>query len=163
VCLLSGQAILVTNRFKYQNTMLSYDDIETWYWCVSKIEAVGFYNSDSVAGSSQPHKHMQLVPLDVLRQMYATAAAANPPLADSEPYSGKVLFLHSQQETDLTLTVQLSVSLLVMQASLPIEKLIFPHIETGDWALYDPLGGEEHVHSLPQVTPKQSQTSPPSC
>jgi hypothetical protein len=59
---------------------------------------------------------MQLVPLDVLRQMYATAAAANPPLADSEPYSGKVLFLHSQQATDLTLTVQLSVSLLVGDA-----------------------------------------------
>jgi hypothetical protein len=50
-----------------------------------------------------------------------------------------------------------------MQASLPIEKLIFPHIETGDWALYDPLGGEEHVHSLPQVTPKQTKSSPPSC
>lgn len=58
-----GHALLVTDEFHEQSSPLTYQDLEAWYWCIDQIGAVGFYNSALIAGASQRHKHMQLVPL----------------------------------------------------------------------------------------------------
>lgn len=53
----------MTNHFQYQNTPLTYADLDAWYYCVNNTKSIGFYNSDGTAGASQTHKHMQIIPL----------------------------------------------------------------------------------------------------
>lgn len=60
------QALLITRQFKLQRTLLREDDFSAWHRVLKEVGAVGFYNSDYLAGASQRHKHMQLLPLDVL-------------------------------------------------------------------------------------------------
>lgn len=59
--------LLVTEAFEPQGAApLSPADLGAFYELVSQLPGVGFYNSGEAAGASQPHKHMQAVPLDVL-------------------------------------------------------------------------------------------------
>ena len=63
------QALLVTTQFEEQANLLTVSDLEAWFWCLNAARAVGFYNSDRNAGASQPHKHMQFIPLDVFAEI----------------------------------------------------------------------------------------------
>jgi ATP adenylyltransferase len=58
--------LIVTTQFEPQEALLEPDDFAALLACVSKFDGLGFYNGGAVAGSSQPHKHMQMVrlPLD---------------------------------------------------------------------------------------------------
>jgi ATP adenylyltransferase/5',5'''-P-1,P-4-tetraphosphate phosphorylase II len=62
-------SILITNNFERQESLLTIADIEAWFFCISSIKALGFYNSNPQAGASQPHKHMQLIPLNEIRNL----------------------------------------------------------------------------------------------
>jgi ATP adenylyltransferase len=62
--------LIVTRTFEHQETLLTPDDLFALWTCMQEFEALGFYNGGMIAGASQPHKHLQLVPL---------------PLADSGP------------------------------------------------------------------------------
>jgi ATP adenylyltransferase len=55
--------LIVTRRFVPQEALLDLDDFEAWLACLSQIDGLGFYNGGAAAGASQPHKHLQLVPL----------------------------------------------------------------------------------------------------
>ena len=58
--------LLVTRRFEHQETLLTEADLEALRQCLAAdagAEALGFYNGGEAAGASQPHKHLQLVPL----------------------------------------------------------------------------------------------------
>lgn len=66
---LDMQALLVTQDFHPQPSPLSDEDLETWAWCLGQTSSVGFYNSDLLAGASQKHKHMQLVPLESIAKL----------------------------------------------------------------------------------------------
>lgn len=69
VCLLNKfnvvehHLLIVTRTFVEQETLLTRQDFEVLFRCLAEYEALGFYNSGIVAGASQPHKHLQLVPL----------------------------------------------------------------------------------------------------
>ena len=39
-----------------------------WWRCLDEYESLGFYNGGTEAGASQPHKHLQLVPLPLAPQ-----------------------------------------------------------------------------------------------
>jgi ATP adenylyltransferase len=75
---ISEHSILITNSFEKQESLLTYDDLQAWFFCISSIKALGFYNSNSFAGASQPHKHMQLVPLDEIRRLSPSATYTLP-------------------------------------------------------------------------------------
>lgn len=58
--------LIVTRRFEHQETLLTRADLEALRRCLTAdtgAEALGFYNGGEAAGASQPHKHLQLVPL----------------------------------------------------------------------------------------------------
>lgn len=55
--------LVVTRRFLHQETLLDRDDLAALLACMAGGEALGFYNGGTVAGASQPHKHLQMVPL----------------------------------------------------------------------------------------------------
>jgi len=69
VCLLNKfnvvehHLLIVTRAFEEQETLLTREDFEALWKCLAEYEGLGFYNSGIVSGASQPHKHLQLVPL----------------------------------------------------------------------------------------------------
>lgn len=55
--------LIITRRFERQELALTPADFDALWRCLVEFDALGFYNSSPVAGASQPHKHLQLVPL----------------------------------------------------------------------------------------------------
>jgi ATP adenylyltransferase len=67
VCLLNKfpalpyHALLATRAFEEQGAPLDARDFEALWACLSERDALGFYNSAPEAGSSERHRHLQLV------------------------------------------------------------------------------------------------------
>jgi ATP adenylyltransferase len=55
--------LIVTRSFEHQETLLSEADFSALWRCLREFPSLGFYNGGEVAGASQAHKHLQLVPL----------------------------------------------------------------------------------------------------
>ncbi len=55
--------LIVTRAFEHQETLLTREDMEALRRCLAAAGGLGFYNGGEAAGASQPHKHLQLVPL----------------------------------------------------------------------------------------------------
>ncbi len=55
--------LIITRRFEDQETLLTLRDFEALWVCMAEYDALGFYNGGEAAGASQPHKHLQMVPL----------------------------------------------------------------------------------------------------
>jgi ATP adenylyltransferase len=55
--------LVVTKRFVPQEAPLDRDDFAAVAACLHAIDGLAFYNAGREAGASQPHKHLQLVPL----------------------------------------------------------------------------------------------------
>jgi ATP adenylyltransferase len=55
--------LIVTRRFERQEELLTLQDFEALWLCMAEYDALGFYNSGTLAGASQPHKHLQMIPL----------------------------------------------------------------------------------------------------
>jgi ATP adenylyltransferase len=69
---LAHHVLLVTRAFEDQERLLTAADWHAMATCLAEVDGLGFYNGGSVAGASQPHKHLQLVPLPL--------AASGPPV-----------------------------------------------------------------------------------
>ena len=69
VCLLNKfpvfahHALLVTRAFEPQEAPLTVADLDALLRGLAGVDALGFYNGGRGGGASQPHKHLQLVPL----------------------------------------------------------------------------------------------------
>ncbi|WP_322015840.1 ATP adenylyltransferase family protein [Paraburkholderia sp. J12] len=55
--------LIVTRRFEPQEALLDVADFAALVTALRDIDGLGFYNGGAVAGASQPHKHLQMVPL----------------------------------------------------------------------------------------------------
>ena len=55
--------LIVTRAFAPQEALLDADDFLALAACLAEVDGLAFYNAGEVAGASQPHKHLQLVPL----------------------------------------------------------------------------------------------------
>ncbi|MBD0268303.1 MAG: phosphorylase, partial [Cyanobacteria bacterium Co-bin8] len=55
--------LIVTRAFDEQDSWLTAPDFEALQACMAEIDGLAFYNGGSLAGASQRHKHLQLVPL----------------------------------------------------------------------------------------------------
>jgi sulfate adenylyltransferase (ADP) / ATP adenylyltransferase len=60
---LYNHLLLVTRKFEAQESLLTTDDFAALFKCMGQFDGLAFYNGGEVAGASQPHKHLQLVPL----------------------------------------------------------------------------------------------------
>jgi ATP adenylyltransferase len=69
VCLLNKfnvvehHLLIVTRAFEDQECWLDLADFEALAICMAEFDGLGFYNGGQVAGASQRHKHLQMVPL----------------------------------------------------------------------------------------------------
>ena len=59
--------LIVTRTFVDQETLLDAGDFEALAACMAEIDGLAFYNGGTVAGASQPHKHLQLAPLPLVK------------------------------------------------------------------------------------------------
>jgi ATP adenylyltransferase len=59
----AGHALIVTRHFESQQRLLTVEDFAALGACLGEMDGLGFYNGGPEAGSSQPRKHLQLVPL----------------------------------------------------------------------------------------------------
>jgi ATP adenylyltransferase len=55
--------LIVTRAFEEQDDWLTLQDFEAMWLCLAEIDGLAFYNGGKLAGASQRHKHLQLVPL----------------------------------------------------------------------------------------------------
>jgi sulfate adenylyltransferase (ADP) / ATP adenylyltransferase len=55
--------LVVTRRFEEQESYLTEEDFQAMWLVVRELDPLVFYNAGTVAGASQPHKHLQAVPL----------------------------------------------------------------------------------------------------
>jgi sulfate adenylyltransferase (ADP) / ATP adenylyltransferase len=85
VCLLNKfnvvdhHLLIVTREFVHQDRPLDAADFTAWWRCLSEYDSLGFYNGGVGAGASQPHRHLQLIPLPL---------DASGPRIPIEPHSG---------------------------------------------------------------------------
>ena len=56
--------LIVTRQYEPQENWLTLADFEALVRCLQEVDGIGFYNGGPAAGSSQPHKHLQVVPYD---------------------------------------------------------------------------------------------------
>jgi ATP adenylyltransferase len=56
-------ALLVTRAYEEQDSLLTPADFEALLTCMAEFDALAFYNGGRLSGASQPHKHLQLVPV----------------------------------------------------------------------------------------------------
>ena len=55
--------LIVTRGFEHQETLLTVRDFQAIWRCMAEFEGLAFYNGGKIAGASQDHKHLQLIPL----------------------------------------------------------------------------------------------------
>lgn len=56
-------ALLITQAYEDQDSLLTSADFEALLTCMDEFDALSFYNGGRLSGASQPHKHLQLVPV----------------------------------------------------------------------------------------------------
>ncbi len=83
---LDRHLLVVTRRFEHQEALLSEADFHALWVCMAEYEALAFYNAGALAGASQPHKHLQVVPLPLVADDHRVPIA--PLLAALPPGSG---------------------------------------------------------------------------
>lgn len=87
VCLLNKfnvidrHLLIVTRAFEEQESLLTPEDFQALAVCMTAVGGLGFYNGGTAAGASQPHKHLQLVPLPL--------ASAGPPVPIEALFAGE--------------------------------------------------------------------------
>ena len=68
--------LLVTRAPVPQEAALDRDDFTAIARCLAEVDGLAFYNGGREAGASQPHKHLQLVPLPLDRGPWAAPIEA---------------------------------------------------------------------------------------
>lgn len=63
---LTDHVLILSNSFKLQYLPLNHNDFSVWYLTLTAMNGVGFFNSNKIAGASQIHRHLQVVPNDVV-------------------------------------------------------------------------------------------------
>jgi ATP adenylyltransferase len=55
--------LIITKAFEEQDSLLSLEDFAALWICLEQVDGLAFYNGGKLAGASQRHKHLQLIPL----------------------------------------------------------------------------------------------------
>ena len=61
---LRDHLLIVTRAFEPQQSRLTDADFAALWACMRELGGLGFYNGGPAAGASQPHKHLQWIPLE---------------------------------------------------------------------------------------------------
>jgi sulfate adenylyltransferase (ADP) / ATP adenylyltransferase len=69
VCILNkfnvvdNHLLIITRGFEEQDSLLTPQDFTAMWACLADFDGLAFYNGGKIAGASQRHKHLQIVPL----------------------------------------------------------------------------------------------------
>lgn len=55
--------LIITRAFEEQESLLTQPDFTAMWACLADVDGLAFYNGGKIAGASQKHKHLQIVPL----------------------------------------------------------------------------------------------------
>jgi ATP adenylyltransferase len=55
--------LIITRAFEEQESLLTLEDFTAMWACLADVDGLVFYNSGKIAGASQRHKHLQIVPI----------------------------------------------------------------------------------------------------
>jgi ATP adenylyltransferase len=136
--------LIVTRTFEEQEAPLVVEDFEALLACLAEIDGLGFYNAGMIAGASQRHKHLQLVPL---------APTSSQPRIPIEP------LLRSARVAALTSTVP---GLPFLHAYAPMEPRWVEHPGEGALPLLERyLTMLEAVGLATRITPDRRQQPAP--
>lgn len=58
----NNHVLIVTAEYEEQSSLLNKSDFTALWTCLEEMDGVAFYNAGRVAGASQRHKHLQIVP-----------------------------------------------------------------------------------------------------
>jgi ATP adenylyltransferase len=97
-CVFDHHLLIITRKFRDQREILTCDDFFALNLCMREYEGLGFFNGGQQAGASQPHKHLQFVPLPLchsetgvpIEALFGTAI-----FSQSWAMSNKLPFLHA--------------------------------------------------------------------
>ncbi|WP_414621129.1 ATP adenylyltransferase family protein [Calothrix sp. CCY 0018] len=80
--------LIVTREFEEQDNLLNYQDFQAMWACLREIDGLVFYNGGKIAGASQRHKHLQIVPTPLAPNQTESIPIA--PLFASAVFNGDV-------------------------------------------------------------------------
>ena len=112
ICLLNkfnvvdNHLLIVTRAFESQTDLLNLQDFAALWLCLQEIDGLAFFNGGKIAGASQPHKHLQLIPLPFLPNVVhlpIDKAIANATFQDSFSKIECFNFRHGIAKLDLAL------------------------------------------------------------
>jgi ATP adenylyltransferase len=63
-CVSPNHVLVVTRNFEHQGTPLNRADFAASIQVMRSINGILFFNSGPIAGASQPHKHLQILPIE---------------------------------------------------------------------------------------------------
>ncbi len=113
VCILNkynvvnNHVLIITRDFQPQENLLNLFDLESLWLVLKQVKGLAFYNAGSIAGASQPHKHLQVIPfpfvpnyptfpIDNLVLNYENKLKQNEiVMVDELPYQNAIAFHHS--------------------------------------------------------------------
>lgn len=93
--------LIVTRRFEAQEALVNESDFEALFTCLAEFDGLGFYNGGALAGASQPHKHLQIVPLPLSQT--GPAVPVEPLFADDGAGAPRLPFAHAFARLDARL------------------------------------------------------------
>jgi ATP adenylyltransferase len=85
---LDHHLLIVTRHFEHQEILLTRADFQALWICLAEFEGLGFYNGGTAAGASQPHKHLQVVPLPL--SAYGPGLPIAPLMESLYPRAGRI-------------------------------------------------------------------------
>ncbi|MEB3231536.1 MAG: phosphorylase [Leptolyngbyaceae bacterium] len=142
VCLLNKfnvvdhHVLIVTREFEHQNTWLKHQDFFALWQGLRQIDGLAFYNGGTIAGASQQHKHLQLVPLPVVPGEQAIPVETVLPLSSpsSTAEKGNLPFYHGLRTFNLAphLTPQIAATSLLNHYWDLLNELGLQHQGEGD-------------------------------
>lgn len=142
---LEHHLLLITSGYEDQQAPLTPPDFEALRLALEEIDGLGFYNAGYPAGASQPHKHLQLVPLplDEAGTRIPTEGLLEPEtLAEAPSNRPAIPFPHAACRIDLPATSagELERRYCRLRAHLGLERADAPYnlLVTRDWMLLVP-------------------------
>lgn len=115
VCLLNKfnvvdhHLLIITRAFEQQESLLTLEDFIALWACLSEFNGLVFYNGGKLAGASQRHKHLQIVPfssIDIpISPLINTANLENyPGIIPEFPFVHGFINLDINESAEVTLT-----------------------------------------------------------
>jgi sulfate adenylyltransferase (ADP) / ATP adenylyltransferase len=128
--------LIVTREFISQDTLLTPADFQALAIVLSEMDGLGFYNGGQIAGASQHHKHLQIVPLPFVPD--GSQLPLEPLMLETAGMNPKLPFRHAIAPlNDLDFTQPLTAALTLLKQYQAL--LATLHLSQGP-AATEPLG-----------------------